>query len=114
MAEDGRTRVQRGATAAMETESRAWVVRCPKCGAERSVWDMGGIRYKARGSSRWYRRCPGCGKRAWLKVYWKGGVPGASQASPAFVVKLVAAIVFGVLLLTGLILLVVFKLTGIL
>lgn len=114
MAEDGRTRVQRGATAAMEAESRAWMVQCPKCGAERSVWDMGGIRYKAKGSSRWYRRCPSCGKRAWLKVYWKGGVAGASQASPAFIVKLVLAIVFGVLLLTGLILLVVFKLTGIL
>jgi ribosomal protein S27E len=35
--------------AEMEAESRTWMVRCRKCGNERSVWEMGGLRYKARG-----------------------------------------------------------------
>ncbi len=33
--------------AAMETESRTWKVKCPNCNHERSIWEMGGIRYKA-------------------------------------------------------------------
>jgi translation initiation factor 2 beta subunit (eIF-2beta)/eIF-5 len=28
----------------MEAESRSWFLRCEECGAERSVWDAGGIR----------------------------------------------------------------------
>jgi hypothetical protein len=114
MGEGGRAGVQRLATEAMEAESRGWMVQCPKCGAERSVWEMGGIRYKAAGSPRWYRRCPGCGKLAWLKVYWKGGVPGAAPASPRFVLRFVLALVFGILLATGAILLVAFKLADVL
>lgn len=32
----------------MEAESRRWMVRC-SCGFERSLWDLGGIRWKAKG-----------------------------------------------------------------
>jgi len=36
--------------ASMEEESRSWIARCPHCGSEKSVWDLGGIRWKAAGS----------------------------------------------------------------
>lgn len=52
---------------AMEADSRLWVVRC-SCGFARSVWDLGGIRYKAVGNPRWFRKCPHCGHRSWHKV----------------------------------------------
>jgi hypothetical protein len=58
-----------GATAAMEAESRAWLVRCPACGFERSLWELGGIRYKARGTKRQFRRCPNCREFGWHTIY---------------------------------------------
>jgi DNA-directed RNA polymerase subunit RPC12/RpoP len=114
MTQGERTGVQRLATEAMEAESRAWMVQCPHCGFERSVWDTGGIRYKAAGTSRNYMRCPSCGKRGWNKIYWKGGAagPGVEPASPGFVLRLVASIVVGVLLATGAIIFVALKLSG--
>jgi DNA-directed RNA polymerase subunit RPC12/RpoP len=96
----------------MEAESRAWMVRCPHCGFERSVWDTGGIRYKAAGTSRNYISCPSCGKRGWNRISWGGGVPGAEPASPGFVMRLVLSITVGVPLATGAILLVALKLSG--
>jgi len=54
----------------MEAESRAWMVRCP-CGFERSVWDMGGIRWKAAGKPRQYMLCQSCGKLSWHTIYRK-------------------------------------------
>ncbi|MBV9881644.1 MAG: hypothetical protein JO276_01395 [Sphingomonadaceae bacterium] len=113
MEETTRSAVQRLATPAIEAESRAWMISCPKCGFEQSVWESGGIRYRAAGSSRQLRRCPSCGRLSWQKIYWKGGVEGAAPASAAFVVKLVLSIVLGVLLGTALILFVTFKLTGV-
>jgi DNA-directed RNA polymerase subunit RPC12/RpoP len=110
--EAARTGAQRLATAAMEAESRAWMVSCPHCGFERSVWDTGGIRYRAAGTSRNYMRCPRCGKRGWNRIYWKGGVPGAAPASPGFVLRLVLSIVVGVLLGTAAIIFVALKLSG--
>lgn len=50
--------------AAIEKESRQWVMQCP-CGYERSVWDMGGLRYKAAGSPKRLTRCPSCRNREW-------------------------------------------------
>ncbi|MBO0699093.1 MAG: hypothetical protein J2P46_11920 [Zavarzinella sp.] len=47
--------------AAAEAESRAWMMRCP-CGAEQSVWDMGGIRWKATGRLRQRAYCDTCGQ----------------------------------------------------
>ena len=106
--------LQRRATPAMEAESRGWKIRCPRCGFERSVWEAGGIRYKSAGATRKYMRCPHCGRRGWHKIYW-GGNPDAPEVAPAsagFVVRLVLGILFGVLVATGLIILLVFKLTG--
>ncbi|MBV6392269.1 MAG: hypothetical protein KPEEDBHJ_01491 [Anaerolineales bacterium] len=56
--------------AAMETESRTWKVKCPNCNHERSIWEMGGIRYKAASmNKKMYRACPNCGQRGWHTVY---------------------------------------------
>jgi predicted RNA-binding Zn-ribbon protein involved in translation (DUF1610 family) len=46
-------------------DSMKWRYRCPKCGHTRSVWEIGGIRWKARGNSRTFFRCPQCGRRSW-------------------------------------------------
>ena len=54
--------------AAMEAESKQWMVKCTNCGHERSIWSMGGIRYKATGNPRRYRICPNCGQRSWQVV----------------------------------------------
>ena len=45
---------------AIEAESRRWVMRCP-CGHQVSVWDAGGVRFKAAGRPRRLARCPHCG-----------------------------------------------------
>jgi len=55
--------------ASMEAESRQWRVRCQSCGFEQSVWDMGGIRWKASGTKWTWGRCSNCGKRTWYKIY---------------------------------------------
>lgn len=49
--------------AAMEAESREWQSTCA-CGRTFSVWDAGGIRFKARGDSMVAMRCPACGEVA--------------------------------------------------
>jgi hypothetical protein len=53
----------------MESESREWKVICSKCGHERDIWELGGIRYKAwsRGK-RMGMRCPACGRWGMHKV----------------------------------------------
>ncbi len=51
----------------MEAESRQWMVRCP-CGYEKSVWELGGIRWKARGNPHQLRQCPQCGQRTWHTI----------------------------------------------
>jgi hypothetical protein len=55
----------------MEAESRKWMMRCRACDAERSVWDLGGLRYKARGEPTRMIRCPGCGTRSLADTYRK-------------------------------------------
>lgn len=46
---------------AAEADSRRWVFTCP-CGNEQSIWDSGGIRWKAAGKSKTGIRCLACGK----------------------------------------------------
>lgn len=46
---------------AMEAESRLWMMRCPD-GHETSVWDAGGIRYRAAGKPVRLYRCGACGE----------------------------------------------------
>lgn len=48
---------------AMEAESRAWTSTCA-CGRSFSVWDAGGIRFKAKGNPTTTLRCPACGTTA--------------------------------------------------
>ena len=48
----------------MQAESQQWMLRCT-CGNERSMWEAGGIRWKAAGSPRRLMRCPQCGQRTW-------------------------------------------------
>jgi transposase-like protein len=57
---------------AMETESREWMLECPACKHETSVWDIGGIRYKASVSTRGsVLRCQKCGERGLHRLYRK-------------------------------------------
>ncbi len=56
-----------------EAESREWLIQCPNCGHEVSVWDAGGIRYKARGTVYRYGKCSRCNERHMLKVYHRHG-----------------------------------------
>ncbi|MGE3409193.1 MAG: phage terminase large subunit family protein [Pirellulales bacterium] len=47
---------------AMRAESEQWRLRCLTCGNSRSVWEAGGIRWKAKSTSkRVMVRCPHCG-----------------------------------------------------
>lgn len=67
------SRVQRFFTAifparwakSIEAESRSWMVRCQNCESARSVWDMGGIRWKASGKPKTYILCGACGQLGW-------------------------------------------------
>jgi hypothetical protein len=56
---------------ALEADSRDWMVVCP-CGHERSIWDIGGIRYGGRSTGkRTLIKCPKCGKHRWHRFYRK-------------------------------------------
>ncbi len=44
-----------------EAETRAWHYTCDTCGHARSVWDLGGIRWKASGAAVTRAKCPACG-----------------------------------------------------
>ena len=52
----------------IEAHSRSWVMKC-ECGVETSIWDMGGVRYKAIGEQRTMGRCKACGKTFFGKLY---------------------------------------------
>jgi len=57
-----------------ETDSRNWVATCPKCEAVNSIWDIGGVRYKARSAGKRIRlRCPQCGERGMHAVEHRPG-----------------------------------------
>jgi len=55
----------------MKKESSSWKIQCPNCNYERSIWEMGGIRWKAAGNPRVLRVCPNCGQQGWHLVYQK-------------------------------------------
>lgn len=48
--------------ASAEAATREWRVICPNCGSTNTLWDLGGLRWKATGSKVWPRRCGACGK----------------------------------------------------
>jgi hypothetical protein len=68
----------------MEAESRAWIVRCEDCGEQRSVWELGGVRWKAKGTPRVLRRCPTCRDRTWHTVSRRpdAGAGGQTETPP--------------------------------
>lgn len=52
----------------MKEESQHWFILCPSCGFKKSVWDMGGIRYKAKSIGKVRRLfCPQCREKRWFK-----------------------------------------------
>lgn len=52
----------------MEADSRSWMMRC-SCGFAQSIWELGGIRWKAsRSRTASFIKCPQCGKRSWHKL----------------------------------------------
>jgi hypothetical protein len=57
----------------MEAESRSWMLHCNVCGLERSVWEIGGVRWKAAGHPSRRMHCPRCGQTTWHKLYRKQG-----------------------------------------
>jgi hypothetical protein len=71
--------VPRRVAKAMEKESRLWMLVCPECGRETSIWDAGGIRYLAIGNPRRRMSCPKCSPR-WHKVV-KKDTPIVAQAA---------------------------------
>jgi hypothetical protein len=56
-------------SAEMEKESRAWMARCEGCRHERSIWDMGGVRWKAAGTPRRLLLCPQCRRATWHVIH---------------------------------------------
>lgn len=45
----------------MEAESRSWMAQCVRCNREQSIWELGGIRWKASGEPVRWLHCPACG-----------------------------------------------------
>ncbi|MBX3444339.1 MAG: hypothetical protein KF774_18195 [Planctomyces sp.] len=54
--------------ASIERESRDWVMKCG-CGHETSIWDMGGVRFAAKGRPQRPGRCEACGAKFVGPVY---------------------------------------------
>ncbi len=61
-----------GLMSRIEAESRRWFMQCRHCGYEISVWDYGGMRYRALGTVYRFGRCRNCGKSGMLRVYLRG------------------------------------------
>lgn len=61
---------------AIEAESRTWIFRCSQCGHERSLWALGGMRWKSTKPTQHYRvRCPQCQQRGRHTLGRAGGPP---------------------------------------
>jgi hypothetical protein len=55
----------------MEAESRKWMAGCRECGSEKSIWDHGGIRWKAAGSKSSRLVCDTCGRITWQQITYR-------------------------------------------
>lgn len=53
---------------AMKEESMLWGFICKSCNERTSIWEAGGVRYKAKGEPRMRIKCPKCGVAAMQKV----------------------------------------------
>jgi hypothetical protein len=66
----------------MEKESREWLLVCPNCGHERSYWEIGGIRWKAKSRGKYIgSTCSACGKTGMHKVIHRPSQPGKPSRS---------------------------------
>jgi hypothetical protein len=52
----------------MEAESRKWIASCADCKTEKSLWDHGGVRWKAAGNPSVRLKCSQCGGIRWHSV----------------------------------------------
>jgi len=98
--------------AAMEAHSRAWLVQCPSCGHTRSIWELGGIRYKATGAPRTRLHCPSCRQAGWHPVSRSADFP-TTDAPVWPMVRLILSVILGTLILIALILGLALKLAGV-
>ena len=57
--------------AAAEADSRRWGFTCSKCGERSSIWDIGGLRYKAVGEPTSLVMCPKCGNKGMHKITYQ-------------------------------------------
>ena len=97
--------------AAIEAHSRGWRVRCPHCGFERSIWDLGGIRYGATGRTRTLARCRQCGRSGWHKVEKAADFP--TDKAPVWpVVWLILSTAVAALILGAVLAGIILKLAG--
>lgn len=55
----------------MEASSRKWLMRCQNCKFEKSVWEWGGVRWKAAGNPERKLLCPNCKQLGWHTTYRK-------------------------------------------
>ena len=53
---------------AVRKGTKLWLVECA-CGHRRDLWDLGGVRYKARGTVWRMGKCSSCGRWSMLKIY---------------------------------------------
>ncbi len=52
----------------MEADSRAWMATCPTCSNQRSIWELGEVRWGGAGKPKTLLRCPQCQKNTWHVV----------------------------------------------
>lgn len=63
--------VSRETAMKMEAESRRWLAVCPNCQRATSIWDLGGLRYKAAGTKMTRLTCSGCKQSGWHTVEYR-------------------------------------------
>lgn len=64
-------RLPRRLVESIEFDSRRWIFDCPTCHERSSVWDLGGVRWKAAGRPRRRICCPRCGDRSIVEIRWE-------------------------------------------
>lgn len=55
----------------MEAESRKWIVTCGGCKSGKSLWEHGGVRWKAAGKPSVRLECASCGRITWHSLSYQ-------------------------------------------
>ena len=67
----------------MQRDSQAWKMRCTTCGHLRSIWDAGGIRWKAYSvGKRMYLKCEQCNCMRVMAIEYLPDAPSTATPSP--------------------------------